>query len=178
MKKFKYNILFFLLVIISCESPTEPTSLDEDYMPLIIGNKWYYSSNIKDTTTIDIIVEILNQEVIENKMYYKMMEQNISSSFVDTFSYYFRMNGDTLFSRLKLFPEEVIADFSLNKNEIAYWKEDLSVVEKTNDIIKYATLNSEDYEYNITFEKNVGIVNIVENSIIHYYRKLVKYELK
>ena len=176
MKKIYSLISLLFLLLIGCESPNEPSSIPGEYFPLKIGNKWYYNSGYPDTNSINIIWEVNGTEVKGHKMYYRIIEQNMQFNFIDTIFY--RFSGDTLFNRRKDNDEQIIADFSIGLNDTAYWQNDLKVVQKTEDMIKYETPFLADYGYSITFKKGIGITETINNGIIYLRKRLVKAELK
>lgn len=175
MNKFSSIIFLLIILFMNCGSPTEPTSNPGEYFPLKIGNKWYYNSEYPDTTSINIIWEVIGQEEITWKHYYAIVEQNLQTNRLDTL--FFRFNGDTLFRR-GTNREQIIADFSLNVNDTAYWQNDLRVVQKTQDIMIFETPFGADYGYSISFQKGIGIINLVQNGFLYYRRTLVKAEIK
>ncbi|MDP2303458.1 MAG: hypothetical protein Q8N03_13660 [Ignavibacteria bacterium] len=176
MKKIYLFIFLSFLLLFGCKSPSEPSSNPEEYFPLQIGNKWYYNSAFPDTTSVNIICEVHGQEDINHKKYYRIVEQNLQYNFLDTIFY--RISGDTLFSRRINYDEQTVADFSLNLNDTAYWQNDLTVVQKTKDIIKFETPFRVDYGNSITFQRGIGITNSVQNGFVYYRRTLIKAEIK
>jgi len=176
MKKIFFVISSSLLLLLGCSSPNEPLSKSEEYFPLEIGNKWYYNSNYSDTTSINLISEIIGKEEINSKLYYKIIEQNVQSGFLDTI--FFRLSGDTLFNMRKDYNEQIIADFSLNLYDTTYWQDDMTVVQKNKDIIEFQIPFAADYGYSIAFKKGIGITNIVVNGFIYHRRILIKAEIK
>ncbi len=176
MKKIYLVIPLSFLFIIGCDSSTECSSNPEEYLPLKVGNKWYYNYDYSDTTTINLISEVNGKEEIEYKSYYRIVEQNLQSNFVDTI--FFRFSGDTLFCRKKAYHEQIMADFSLNLNDTAYWQNEMTVVQKTKDIMKFEIPFGADYGYSITFKRGVGITNTIQNGFIYHRRILIKAEIK
>lgn len=176
MKKLYKLILLLYTLLLSCESPNGPISNSEEFFPLSIGNKWYYNTNNPDSTTIDDIWEITGQKVLNNKEYYEMAIFHSKNNLKDTL--YYRLNGDTLFSRRKNYNELIVADFSLTLNEPAYWQNDLKVTHRTENTITFETPFRADYGYIITFKKGVGITVQIQNGIDYQKLKLIKSELK
>ena len=176
MKKIYLIISLSFIFIIGCDSPTEYSLNPEDYLPLKVGNKWYYNSDYSDTTTINLISEVDGKEDIDNKSYFRILEQNLQSNYIDTI--FLRFGEDTLFSIKKNYPEQIIADFSLNHNDTAYWQNDMTVVQKTKDIIKYGIPFGADYGYSITFKRGVEITNSIQNGFIYHRSMLIKTEIK
>ncbi|MHB1688114.1 MAG: hypothetical protein ACYCVH_12180 [Ignavibacteriaceae bacterium] len=174
-KLYKLIPLLFALLL-GCESPNEPVRNVEEFFPLKVGNKWYYNSTNSDTTSIDDIWEITGQKEIDNKKYYEIIKHYLKYNLKDTL--YYRLNGDTLFSKGINYNEQIVADFSLNINEIAYWKDDLKVVQKTENIITFETPFGADYGYSITFKRGIGIASAIENGFVYYRIKLIKAEIK
>lgn len=69
-------------------------------------------------------------------------------------------------------------DFSLNLYDTAYWRNDLRVIQKTENIIIFQTPFGADYGYSITFKKGIGITNSILNGFAYYRRTLIKAEIK
>lgn len=171
------TLILITVFMISCgDSPTEPSSGSEDYFPLKVGNKWYYNSDFSDSTSIDITWEVTGEEKIDHKTYSIIIEQNIQHNYTDTL--YFRLNGATLFSKRINYDDYIVADFSLNLNDTAYWINDLTVVQKTNEIIEFATPFMADYGHSTTYKKGIGITQSVDNGLVYYRRTLINAEIK
>jgi hypothetical protein len=82
---------FWGILIIGCDSPTEYSLDPKEYFPLKVGNKWYYNSDYSDTTTINLISEVNGKEDIDFNEYFRIIEQNLQSNFIDTI--FFRFGG-------------------------------------------------------------------------------------
>jgi hypothetical protein len=176
MKKLDKLIPLLFALLLSCESPIEPISSVKEFFPLKVGNKWYYNSTNSDTTSIDDVWEITGQKTLNNKEYYEMVTNHLENNFKDTL--YYRINGDTLFSKRAKFNEQIIADFSLKINETAYWQNDLNVTYKTENTMTFETPFRADYGYSVTFKKGMGISILIQNGFVYYKLKLIKVELK
>ena len=177
--KYLLSLLFILTIIeliSGCsQNPTEPEFVNS-FFPLEVGNKWYYNSSYPETSTITDVWAIIDNKNIVNKNYFMVIEQNLNANNKDTI--YYRINGDTLFSKTKNYDEQIEADFHLNLNETAYWRNDLKVVEKTEDRITFETPFGGDYGYRVTFKKGIGISNLVSNGWVYRSLKLIKAEIK
>ncbi|MCK6613543.1 MAG: hypothetical protein L6Q47_04850 [Ignavibacteriaceae bacterium] len=169
--------LFLVVLFIGCDSTTEKSSIPGAYLPLKVGNKWYYNSHSRfpDTTSIDLVWEVKGQVEINGIYYFSIIEHNLRNDYLDTLFY--RLNGDTLFT-WNVNNGQIIADFSLNLNDTAYWRNDLKVVQKTKDIMQFETPFGADYGYSISFQKGVGITNIIEGGVVYHRKKLLKAEIK
>jgi len=176
MKKVCSIVLLSFILLLSCESPNSPNSNSEEYFPLKVGNKWFYNSTSADTTSIDVIWEIIATKTINDKVYYEITINKNKYNFIDTL--YYRLNGDTLFSKRMNYDEVIVADFSLILYDTAYWQSDLKVTNKTDNTITFATPFRADYGNSITFEKGVGITLWIQNGFVYYKFKLIKTELK
>jgi len=177
MKRTYFVVPLFFYLITGCNSSTGPSSEAYQYLPLNTGNRWYYNSNgISDTNSINVTWEVSGQTEINGKQYYELTQQNLTTNYTDTLFY--RFNGDILFCLRVNYPEQIIADFSLDLNDTTYWQNDLKVVEKTGDIIKYETPFSTDYGYSITFKKGIGITSMIRNGFVYNKLTLIKSELK
>jgi len=176
MKKTDQPILLFVLLLWCCNSPVAPLHNAADFFPLTVGNKWYYNSTDSDTTVIDDIWEITARKTINNKAYYELVTRHLENNFIDTL--YYRVSGDTLFSKRIKFDEQIIADFSLKINETAYWQDDLKVSTKTEDAMTFETPFYADYGYSVTFKKRRGIAIQIQNGFIYHRLTLIKAEIK
>ena len=176
MKKIYLAVSLSFLLLLGCSSPNEPSSDPEEFFPLKAGNKWYYNTSYTDTDSIDLISEVTGGEVIGSKLYFRIVEQNLQFGFIDTVFY--RFGGDTLFGKTKNYSEQIIADFSLNLNDAAYWQSDMRVVQKTQDIMKFEVPFAADYGSSITFQRGLGIIETEQNGFVYYRRTLRKVEIK
>ncbi len=166
-----------LFLLISCETSHEPLYVDNSFFPLNIGNKWYYNTSGLNTDPILIIKEVVALKAINDNSYYLVTNTHVQHSYKD--SIYYRIDNSILYSKLPQHEERIIADFSLKKNEYAYWDAigDLKVTEKTNSIMKFERPFGADYGSSVTFKKGVGIIESIENGIIFYKRTLVRAEI-
>ncbi|MCU7493050.1 MAG: hypothetical protein HF310_16230 [Ignavibacteria bacterium] len=168
-------ILFSLSFIMGCKSPNEPVN-PAGYIPLAVGNKWYYNDDSHDTTSINFVQEITGQKVIDNKNYYEVISTDLTSG--DKGTFYYRLNKDTLFVRDTTNGERVFADFSLKVNEPAYWAQDLKVTLKSDQFMIFATPWGMDYGFSMTFKRGIGMINSAANGLVYYRTKLIKAEIK
>ncbi len=115
MKLFFYLFAFALTVLfICCSSAQISSSVEKDYMPLSIGNKWYYNSHTSEVVGID---------TIEGKKYFKLEFKNVNEQF-PPFYYYQRISNDTLYTlnldqKSNLYFERVTAIFTLDSGDVA-----------------------------------------------------------
>lgn len=98
MKNLIFTCLFLTIFFFGCDSTTENFPDPGSYPPLKDGNKWYYNSHSRfpNTTSVDIIWEVSGQEEKGGKNYFRIIEHNLHTNYLDTLFY--RFNGDTLFS--------------------------------------------------------------------------------
>jgi hypothetical protein len=181
MKRFNLSLVtlngvFALLMSFACESPNEPFRANEEYLPLKMGNKWYYNSNYQDSSSIDIIWELTQQKELNKNTYSEVIKYYLKSNHRDTL--YYRLSRDTLFFRSTDDNDQIVADFSLSLNETAYWQNDLKVVQKTKDLITFETPFGADYGYSITFKKGIGMTNLIQNGIVYQRIKLIEAEIR
>ena len=54
-----------------------------------------------------------------------------------------------------------------NLNDTAYWENDMTVVQKTKDIMRFEIPFGADYGYSITFKRGIGITNKIQNGFIY-----------
>lgn len=87
MKLLFYLFIFSLTALfMCCSSAQTSSSVENDYMPLSIGNKWYYNSHTSEVVGID---------TIESKKYFKLEHKNVDEKF-PPFYYHQRISNDTL----------------------------------------------------------------------------------
>lgn len=115
MKLLFYLFIFSLTVLFMCCSSAQISStVENDYMPLSIGNKWYYNSHTSEIVGID---------TIEGKKYFKLEHKYVNEKF-PPFYYYQRISNDTLYTLnfaqwSNLYFERVTAIFTLDSGDIA-----------------------------------------------------------
>lgn len=115
MKLLFYLFIFSLTALfMCCSSAQTSSSVENDYMPLAIGNKWYYSVYTS---------KVVGIETIERKEYFKLENKNVNEKF-PPFYYYQRISNDTLytlnFAQLSnLYFERVTAIFTLDSGDVA-----------------------------------------------------------
>ncbi|MCU7497420.1 MAG: hypothetical protein HF311_18265, partial [Ignavibacteria bacterium] len=160
-----------------CKSPNEPAPASSEYFPLAVGNKWYYHTNgISDTSSINVVREVTGQKSIDNKTYYEVVSTQLASGIKDTA--FLRMSDKILFAHMGK-GENIIADFSLNLNDKAYWEKDLKVSKKNGDIMAFESIPQLiDNGYGVTYQKGVGMTYSFLNGFAYEYTKLVKSEIK
>lgn len=173
MKSFKYVIIAYVLILAGCNSSTE-VKFSGQYFPLNVGNKWYYAAS--DSSTVNEIWEVTGTKTFNGINYYQMDIHDLSLNTITT--YYYRYGGDTLFCKLPDYPESIAADFSLQLKDTAYWDKQMTVTEKTQDLITFSVPLTGDYSYSATYVKGVGLTEMTENGFVYYHRRLVKSEIK
>ena len=114
------KLLFYLFIVslsflfICCSSAQTSSLSQNDYMPLAIGNKWYY--NYRTT-------EVVGIDSIEGKKYFKLKYENVNSKFPPFYNHQ-RMSNDTLYTlnydqKSNLYFERVTAIFTLDSGDVA-----------------------------------------------------------
>ena len=115
MKLLSYLFIVSLIVLlISCSSAQTSSLVENDYMPLSIGNKWYYNSHTSEIVGID---------TIDGKKYFKLEYKNVDEKF-PPFYYHQRISNDTLYTLnfaqwSNLYFERVTAIFTLDSGDVA-----------------------------------------------------------
>lgn len=174
MKKIYSLIPLLVFALIGCDSSTEPSLSSEEFFPLQVGNKWFYNSSYPDSNSADFVWEVVREENFDGKQYFAITEHNLKNNFISVL--YYRFNGDTLFVRWTNF-ETILADFSLNINDTAYWQNGLAVVQKTKDIMKFETPHGADYGFALSFKRGIGITSLIQNGIVFHRKTLLKAEI-
>lgn len=177
MKEYHSVVVIAFFMLISCQTSYEPLSINKNFFPLKIGNKWYYNTSGLDTDPILNIHEVTARKKISDEFYYLITDTHLQNNFKDTV--YYRLENSVLFSKLPQHEERIIADFSLNENAYAYWDSlgDLKVTKKTDSIIKFERPFHEDYGSSVTYKKGIGMIQTIENGIVYYQSNLVKAEI-
>jgi len=138
MKLIPYLIFIISIsfVLLDCSSSKISNPFNEDYMPLAIGNKWFYSfgrSNQISSTT-----EIVSIDTMEGKEYFVYKSSYTRPDTNTEYYYYQRISNDTLFSLIydnqrQRYFERIDAIFSLDNNEVAFIYLDIGALETAND---------------------------------------------
>ena len=101
MKLLFYLFIFSLTVpFICCSSAQTSSSVENDYMPLSVGNKWYYNSHRSEVVGID---------TIKGKKYFKLEYKNVNDTL-------YTLNLD---QKSNLYFERVTAIFTLDSGDVA-----------------------------------------------------------
>lgn len=126
------KLLFYLLIFslsdifMCCSSAQTSSSIENDYMPLSIGNKWYYnvhSSNSKVGSETTFITEVIGIDTIATKAYFKIEREN-SKDKIPVYYYHQRVSNDTLYTlnfdqKSNLYFERITAIFTLDSGDVA-----------------------------------------------------------
>ena len=182
------NITFsilFLLLLIKCSSSSVSYSSEESYMPLSIGNKWYYSYSFSNDNKIISTMEVVTMDSISGKEYFLIKDSFNKKGYPINNYYHMRLSNDTLYTlkyddKREQYIERVDAIFYLNENEEAsihldinnyespdeegierlpiFDKYKIKVILKSEDLIKfYFDSRMVDGDYSITYKKGIGI---------------------
>ena len=128
---YKIKIIFHLFIlflsIISFSSAQTSSSNKNDYMPLSIGNKWYYNSqpsNVNVGSEISNLREVIRIDKIKNKKYFVISYSIFSPNKTVESIFYQRISNDTLFTltydqKSNLYFERVTAIFTLDSGDVA-----------------------------------------------------------
>ena len=111
---FSLFIVSLSFLIVCCSSAQTSSLSKNDYMPLAIGNKWYYNFHTSEVIGID---------TIEGKEYFKLKYENVNSKFLPYF-YHQRISSDTLYTlnydqKSNLYFERITAIFTLDSGDVA-----------------------------------------------------------
>lgn len=126
------KLLFYLFIVsltvlfISYSSAQTSGGFTNDYMPLAIGNKWYYNvhtSNNKVGSETTFITEVIGIDTIETKAYFQIELEN-SNNKIPVYYYHQRVSNDTLYTlnfdqKSNLYSERITAIFTLDSGDVA-----------------------------------------------------------
>ena len=185
--------------MISCNENIVQPETENTYFPLLKGNIWYYRDyQTRNDSTIftnqdkeyDIRFEVIGNKEINGKDYYVVEERyylNLISQPVDT-SYY-RTESGSLFKLKRDFLSNeyiggLLAKFSLAEGDTFHYYRYgylyiATILQKTSESLKiyYDIPEGADEEFELTFQKNIGLENDYSTAWRHGY-KLEKVELK
>ncbi len=119
-------IVSILILFISHSSAQTSIDFRNDYMPLAVGNKWYYNihaSNAAVGLDVSTISEIVGIDTIEGNRYFNIKYENVNND-IPVRYYHQRMSNDTLYTlnydeKYNDYFERVVAIFSLDSGEVA-----------------------------------------------------------
>ena len=164
----------------------------EDYFPLHVGNKWYYSHDNSQSLDEAEKWEIIGEKSFNNNKYF-LLEKTYLSAQKDTS--YLRKDNNKLIelfidkSKNHYYLESTFADFSIIMNKsFNYYSEtfndkdyyftvSLKKVKNNRITLLYDVPQFADEEHSITFEVGKGITEIynfgwsIRTSLIHYELK-------
>jgi hypothetical protein len=126
------KILFYLFIVslivlfIGYSAAQTSGGFTNDYMPLAIGNKWYYNvhtSNNKVGSETTFSTEVIGIDTIETKVYFKIEREN-SNDKIPVYYYHQRVSNDTLYTlnfdqKSNLYFERITAIFNLDSGDVA-----------------------------------------------------------
>jgi hypothetical protein len=186
-------IIFSLLFTsIDCSIFKTDNSPENYFMPLVIGNKWYYIFYpSRENDKIRAISEIIAIDTIKNKKYYLVRNSNILTDSIAEYYSRQRISNDTLFSlnydnNSHQYFERIDAIFSLKLNQKVtihiYDKipdsegkkaiEQLpqmnsyimQVISKNKNIIEFVIdYGGADANYKATYQRGVGLIKIINS---------------
>ena len=131
-----FIFIFFLslcFAMLDCSSSRVLNPHSDEYMPLSLGNKWFYG--FKNSANVSSITEVVSIDTIEGKKYFHM-KYSRPGTIKEHYNFQ-RVSNDTLFSlnydklRQQYF-ERIEAIFSLNYNDVAYIYLDTNIFNNNN----------------------------------------------
>jgi hypothetical protein len=207
-----YNLIFKILLVIliglflvECSSLSMTNKFKNEYMPLAVGNKWYYSYlNSNNNDDIVLIKEVVSIDKIDGKDY-AVIKNLFVRKIKEAFKYYsyLRISNDTLYKMIydekrERYIENADAIFSLELNDSARIQLDvdtreekseneilnlpkiswmnIKVTKKSEDIIEfYKNTIMVESEHTVKYKKGVGIIETNGSMSADY--KLQDYKL-
>jgi hypothetical protein len=178
MKKKAILFAFVLFVLTGCNflaPDDEPSMLASEYMPLSVGNRWYYShlpTQTDGSTTITHIEEVIGTTPINGSTFYVLACKRLvqTDSFSVTGYIYLRCAGSKLIEggiNFGVFSTYTVADFSMQMGES--WVMDqadmhynVTVVEKDESKVTfyYDDPRMVDEEMMRTYQKGSGRISM------------------
>lgn len=169
---------------------TEESTLASEYLPLRMGNTWYYSYPKNGTSDITTIFTIDSTMELEGKTFYLMAITYTSDPQQIKTYRRFRTEGDLLWEAIRMDGKYQVvkrADFTLKLDETYIMPMDytdytadfiVTVLQKTSTMIRfyYDVPGMFDEAWFIGFEKGKGIVYYSQD--YQYGLELVRAELK
>ena len=185
IRYFFYSIIICVpIILINC------SSLSNEYLPLEVGNKWYYKAynpnmhNAELETTI--IIEVVGIDTVDGKKYFLLKYEN-GDNWFSPFYYYQRISNDTLYysdynEKRGNTLERITAIFNLDVGEIALLKlpqgelesenkterlpagrsYTIKVIHKDDDSIELFTDKSMiDGDQRETYKKGIGMIKLI-----------------
>lgn len=195
----KTIILVVTSTFFSCSMFQSFHPASEEYMPLSVGNKWFYKY---ENSSISEIKEVTSIDTIEGKVYFQITDSHIQSDTTLVYHYHQRLSNDTLFTlnfdnRRKRYFERVDAIFSLNENDNALFsiqRDDssdkngddihrlpsrytISVRNKKNDLIEFIHNSGlfVDGGYTTIYQRGIGMIKFSNDWGVRF--EIEKYEL-
>jgi len=202
MNKMLWNYALLLVLLVGCKNPAEPPKQSElaaDYMPLQIGNIWYYKEYEPgqriDTLKEVLTIQVAGQKMIDNQSYFILQEQSLDTTEAPQFrtidTFYYRCDGPKLYigqNDYNVFKIIVAADFSMNVNDSYELSYDRGLAGVTNLVISLIEKESQylifsydfpvvsDASYYRTYKYKAGIFD--QSSFGGWGMRLSRCELK
>lgn len=186
-----YAFLLICLISSGCNETVTEFNTSESFMPLMIGNKWYYSSYTNSTQpSINNITQIW--EAVSNVGYNGMQFCGIKRSFISgantvSDTVFYSVSNNMLIQLIKKsgdgFSTTTPARFDREVNSVFSYSflldYQVTVTEKTDGKISffYNAPIVNDEEYSMTFHKGSGIYDIFSSAWGNGFR-LVKTEFR
>ena len=169
-----YVALPIVCFVISCSTAYKISHSSEEFMPLSVGNKWYYET----AENSKMIKEVVSQNSIDGNMYYRISYTKFSQDSIPSNTFYLheRFDSDTLFVlQFSKYDdnwfESIQAIYSLEENEIVKYKNlqksygnirvrgfnNLKVIEKSDEEINF-NLYGDHYNYEMIYKKGIGLI--------------------
>ena len=171
----KLSFIFIVFIFISSKEPlgiennVDTKIVEQELLPLSIGNKWFYVEKIYDdyctTETIsDYTLEITKTDKFKGNLWYKIEKSN--SSFIE---HYYRVDEYGVWYRIpQYFPNEsfLILNYQKNTDDRLYIKDIFTNNKNYNLELVLIDKNKEIFINNIKFicyQYNINRININTN---------------
>jgi hypothetical protein len=110
LRLFIKNIFFILIINLLI-----PNILLAQHLPLEIGNEWHYVQGLGMSQPN--IAKVIDTISIDNKLYYKIEKRMLPPNNI-IYTYYDRIEGDSLYFRIRNQTESLLFNFNWNDNQI------------------------------------------------------------
>ncbi len=136
----------------------------DSFMPLMIGNKWYYNPN-PDHSAYEYVMEVVGKEEVEGLIYYKLLwtlDYGTGQNY-----WYMRIEDDSLYD-IRCDERGLLVPFNAEQDSVFFIHHcslDYSALlyEKSENELKfnYTAIQALDADFGFDFQKGIGITRTI-----------------